>query len=877
MERRWTSFCSHAVRRPRLMASALLTVVAALVASALFVTGLTAATIEPDLYELLLTWPEEQRAFVLDGPGFLLDKKTQDALIDHDQIGRAAKIESFFADPIPETEINELRVGVERRRALVRSVFLSFLDARARLLFVHGMPLDRTLVDCVAAYKPIEIWTYPDASIEGGRKIILYRPASDLPYVAWLPSDGKRVLYNDEMEYLLQQLEEYKARGEGRRYERQICDQREDVDLATGIEGLYGFQKDRPADDDFTPFLIPPTDLAAWAREAAADTTPVTEPLAEARVEVVFPERAGPRMETHLTVILPAETEIGVVTNERERQEIRLNIEGLLEHEGRIFDRFRMRFLLTPPSEPAAIALVAPRRLRPGQSFLARLRVTDEVSGRSVPISLGFAVPSQPTPIETVAPPISEQMIVALGDELKQQRVAGHDSLILIPPETDVVFGLWRAEALVTGAGITKVAFFLDDKQVFKRARPPFSAELRLPAHPVEQVVRAEGYSATGEVLATDEVVLNQPRGALQVRIMEPPRGARLSGTTPARVEVVVPEERKVERVSFSVNEQEATVLEKPPWQTEITVPPSYAGSQDIHYLTVTAYLDDGSVAEDVRFLNPPEGIEEVDVNLVELYTTVSDKSGRLVRGLGPDRFAIEEDGRPQTIAKFELVENLPLTLGFTIDTSGSMFESIEEAKRAAEGFLRSIITPRDIAFAVAFSDRPELIMPRTSDVGAIAERLQNLLPNGSTALHDAVVTSLYYFRGIRGRRALVVLSDGEDTTSTITFPETLEYARRSGVSIYTIGLRIGRAQIGVRKKLESLAGETGGRTFYIKEASELNTVYSDIEEELRSQYLVAYNSDQPAERGTYREVSIEVRDNNDRKLEARTIRGYYQ
>jgi Ca-activated chloride channel family protein len=706
---------------------------------------------------------------------------------------------------------------------------------------------------------------------------VIYRSAADRPYSVWLPSDGKRVLYDDEMEYLLQQLEEYKARGDGRRYERQICDQREEIDLATGIEGLYGFQKDRPADSDIIPFLVPPSDRAAWSRAAAADTTIVAKRLANPRVEVVFPERVGPRMETHLTVILPADTELGVVTNERERQEIRLNIEGLLEHNGRIFDRFRMRFLLTPPDEPAAIALVAPRRLRPGQSFLARLRITDEITGRTVPISLGFVVPSQPTPIETVAPPISEAMIIALGDELKQQRVAGLDSLILIPPETDVIFGLWRAEALVTGTGITKVAFFLADKQIFKRTRPPFSAELRLPAQPVEQVVRAEGYSATNELLASDEVVLNQPRGALQVRIMDPPRGARLVGKALARVEVVVPEERKVEKVGFSVDEQETALLDKPPWQTEILIPPTYAGSQDIHYLTVTAYLDDGSVAEDVRFLNPPEGIEEVDVNLVELYTTVSDKNGRLVRGLGVDRFQVREDDRPQKIAKFELVENLPLTLGFTIDTSGSMYESIEQAKRAAEGFLHSIITPRDIAFAVAFSDRPELIMPRTSDVGAIVERLQNLLPSGSTALHDAVVTSLYYFRGIRGRRALVLLSDGEDTSSTITFPETLEYARRSGVSIYTIGLRIGKTQIGVRKKLEALARETGGRTFYIKDATELDTVYSDIEDELRSQYLVAYNSDQSTDRGTYREVSIEVRDAKGRKLEARTIRGYYQ
>ena len=138
------------------------------------------------------------------------------------------------------------------------------------------------------------------------------------------------------------------------------------------------------------------------------------------------------------------------------------------------------------------------------------------------------------------------------------------------------------------------------------------------------------------------------------------------------------------------------------------------------------------------------------------------------------------------------------------------------------------------------------------------------------------MVTSLYYFRGIRGRRALVLLSDGEDTASTIEFPEALEYARISGVAIYAIGLRIGKSQIGVRRKLESLAEQTGGRTFYIRQAAELHAVYDEIEEELRSQYLVAYNSDQVGEADSYREVRVEVRDAKGKKLQARTIRGYY-
>jgi VWFA-related protein len=164
------------------------------------------------------------------------------------------------------------------------------------------------------------------------------------------------------------------------------------------------------------------------------------------------------------------------------------------------------------------------------------------------------------------------------------------------------------------------------------------------------------------------------------------------------------------------------------------------------------------------------------------------------------------------------------------------------------------------------------MLMTRTSDVGAIAERLENLYADGNTALHDAVVTSLYYYRGISGRRMLVLLSDGEDTASSLRFDEALEYAKRSGVAIYTIGLNIGRTDVSVRGKLNKLAEETGGRTFFIRAAEELRRVYAEIEREFRSQYLLAYESDQRGDRTSYREVNVEIDGGN----KARTIKGYY-
>ncbi len=384
-------------------------------------------------------------------------------------------------------------------------------------------------------------------------------------------------------------------------------------------------------------------------------------------------------------------------------------------------------------------------------------------------------------------PQLPEETIRDLTEETGKNRGSDDGSLVLVPPESDLLFGLWRAKVLVTDKKIRKVLFYLDDKLQVTRKRPPFTAKLRLETYPRKQLVRAEGYDDDGALVAQDEVILNPPRGEL------------------------------------------------------------------------------------------PNQIEEVDVNLVELYTTVTGKSNLPARDLVESDFQVWEDGQPQEIAKFKLVENLPLTMGLALDTSGSMFESLHQVQNAAVGFLENIITPRDKCFALAFASKPVLLMPRTSDVGAMAQRLRSTVAAGATALHDAIVTSLYYYRGIRGRRALVILSDGKDTSSTITFREALEYAKRSGVAIYAIGLRIDRidrAEFSVRRKLDNLAQETGGRTIYIRQASELETAYTKIERELRSQYLVAYSSDKSGEPGQYHKVTIQVKAG---KLKARTMRGYYQ
>ncbi len=814
----------------------------------------------------IVLWPENQRAFVQDGPGLLLRPDQLEALVAMTPEDRDTWIDEFLSnDPVAETELNELTFGIERRRKLVHLDFVTLVDGRARLLFLNGLPLSRELVDCGQAFVPIEIWTYgtPTSPVP----LVLYQAAADRPYRLWFPSHSKMALYTTEMRYWLQQYEELRGVITAKRFDIQLCKKARLMDDVTGVEGLGKYKANRPTDRDFMKFVSAPEDLETWARKASVTPLEREVPTLETgELEVVFPDRYQQRMVARYLITIPPSAALEVFTD-GDRSKYLLAVDGGTMHQGRILEDFRVLFEIEKPEADVPIALAFERALRPDRVYVTHLRISDEAGSAEAYLSHGFRVPTEPQHIEE--PPLPEDAVIALGQQLATQEVAGADSLLLVPPPAEIVLGLWRAEALVTGSRISKVKFEVDGQPQMTRNGRPYSAELRLSKFPVEQIVKAVGLDQNGEVVASDEVILNQPRGALRVRILEPERGMAVAGRIVSKAEIVVPEDKRIESVEFKVNEQSLAVLKRPPWQAEIEVP---LGG-DVSYLSVTATLDDGSRAEEVRFLNAPEYLEEVNVKLVELYTTVTDKSGRLAKGLTESDFTVKEDGRPQTLSKFELVEDLPLTLGIVIDTSGSMAESLGEAKLAALGFLENMITLRDKVFAVSFSSQPALLIPSTEDVEAVEETLEDLVAAGMTTLHDAVVTSLYYFRGVRGRRALILLSDGDDTASSLEYRDAVEYARRSGVSIYTIGLGVGGLNIKVKNKLTELAKDTGGRNFMIAKASELVGVYREIEEELRSQYLLAYSSDQPSPDGEFRLIEVKVTGG---KYKARTIRGYY-
>ena len=809
-------------------------------------------------------WSDEEREFFLDGPQYLLAPAELSRVQNLGPTSRREYIETFLS----RAGVAE---GIEQRRRRIRQSGVPFFDVRAQLLFLHGEPDDVEPVDCDQTFRPLEIWRYGPEDGEH-ENLVIFQPKPNEAFQLWLPELTKRALYMPEMEYWLEQYEELRGLLRARRFDLQVCEEARRVDRVTGIHGLFDFRRQRPSTARLQAWLRPPEDLDAWAATAATDGVEAPAALALEDPIVTFPARSGQRILTRILLSLPPGAAFEPFVDDTGREQVRINVEGVVEQPGRVFDVFRVRFLSGTPPEDRSLALPVEHLLRPGSVVLVRFLVRDEIGGAAawgaVPVEVPFAPQTEPASLED-----RRRLVLAaeqLAADLPETALEADSGLVLVPPESEVVLGLWRAETLVTGRDIVAMRFYVDGVLQITRRRPPFSAEVRLAKYPAEQVVRVEGLDENSEVVASDEIVLNQQRGELRVQISEPRRGVRVAGKVDAVASVIVPEERVVQEVEFRVGEEVRTVLRRPPWRAEIDVPE--AGEQELVYLTVAATLDDGSRAEDVRFLNAPEFTDAVDVDLVELYTTVVDNANRPVTTLAQSDFTVVEDGRRQELAKFELVEDLPLTLGVVIDTSGSMETSLGEARRTASQFLANLITPKDRSFAVAFASRPSLLIGRTSDVAAVAASIENLRATGNTALHDALITSLYYFRGVRGRRALVLLSDGEDTSSTVDFPDVEDYARRSAVAIYTIGLGVGRTQMLLRNKLNDLARVTGGRSFFISKAEDLAPVYDEIERELRSQYLLAYNSNRAGGGEEYREVEVKVKG----RFKARTISGYY-
>lgn len=253
-----------------------------------------------------------------------------------------------------------------------------------------------------------------------------------------------------------------------------------------------------------------------------------------------------------------------------------------------------------------------------------------------------------------------------------------------------------------------------------------------------------------------------------------------------------------------------------------------------------------------------------VNVDIVSFSVTVVDERRRLVSGLSPSNFAVYEDGAPQTISVFSR-EQVALRMMVLLDTSSSMQMKLPLAQEAAINFIRSL-KPADQVEVVEFNDRVRTLAPLGSDFEAAIEAIRDTEAEGATSLYNAAYVSLKKLlepRADLARQALVVLTDGADTRSLISFDDLLALARKSNVLIYAISLRATKKDLEkdkyreARYALGKLTDETGGVTFAPESLRDLAGIYERIATELRSQYSIGYSSTNAKSDGSWRRVQV--------------------
>lgn len=272
-------------------------------------------------------------------------------------------------------------------------------------------------------------------------------------------------------------------------------------------------------------------------------------------------------------------------------------------------------------------------------------------------------------------------------------------------------------------------------------------------------------------------------------------------------------------------------------------------------------------------------------VDLVSLNVTVADGTARYVTDLTAQDFNVFEDGVKQEVTFFNHT-NLPIALALLIDTSASMEPKLPTAQEAAVGFTRKLRT-QDLAEIVDFDSRVVVLQGFSNTVPELEQAIRKTSAGGSTSLYNAIYIALKDLKKVVAknvdeirRQAIIVLSDGEDTSSLLPFEEVLDLAKRSETAIYSIGLRsndtLSSSTKGFREAefvLRQFSQETGGRSFFPNQLSDLTNVYGQIADELSSQYTVGYTSRNAKRDGSWRRLVVRVTRPN---LTARTKQGYF-
>ncbi len=556
------------------------------------------------------------------------------------------------------------------------------------------------------------------------------------------------------------------------------------------------------------------------------------------------------------------DTDAGVVTRVTFRflnglegsPEATLSIQGSFLQNGRVIRNFRYRI---PDARPQKISAI---QTFPAGNLDVEVRLIQDNPG-------GEALVLQTVQSDTLIIEKTGKPYVA-GDDDGAEAVLAEGVLPekagavrIATPQRDVALNLFIVNVDVQPP-VARIEFFVEGKKVLARNNPPYRAELDLGKLPKRVEVRAVGYDRAGRYVDADAFVVNERDTPLEVKIT---RTETPDSVSHFKLSVMNPKGTNLRTIALFAGDRKLMEWSEPPYAIDLPA----ASLKDVEFVRAQVIDETGYEASDLLFMNGDRYMETMDVDLVELPVSVSDRTGAPVAKLEAKNFSILENGKPQKIENFAYAADLPISVGVLLDHSTSMEKRMDDAKSAAIAFFKRTIRKNDRAFVAPFASDPARNTPFVSEVSTLEMQVNAIpKPGGNTALYDSIVTGLYKFRNVQGRKALIVLTDGEDTSSRVTWNDMLAYARASRVPLYFIAI----GHLTANGAMKTLAAETGGLTYHVRNTKALDETYTQLEQDLRTQYLMSYSTETSKNDHAYRTIEVKV-DRPDANV--RTIRGY--
>ncbi|HXH37682.1 MAG TPA: GWxTD domain-containing protein, partial [Thermoanaerobaculia bacterium] len=630
---------------------------------------------------------EQYQTFISDVEPIMQPTELDTFLILESDAQRDLYIEDFWrrhalTEGMPGSTFRQVYY---ERLVTAKERYRSLGSDRSRAYVIHGEPAEVfTPHDC-DLFQPMEIWTYRRLpGFESEAHFLFYIPREGSDYVLWQPISMTTDAFYDLFSRMVIATTSTKAAAFQRVF-----------GIVKGTANLTHWQQECSDADEtlraiesahmrtldnaklFQPPAVDPEQVRKIFHSVVMPTSGA-KPL-PAQLSVSYPAKQGNRTAAEMTILVPRSQLI--VKEVGGTKLYSLDVVGEVLKDDKLFESYRYRFDYPADVKTDQIAVVLDRFLQPAE-YQARIKIADLNGTSEAIVEQRITVPElSDSPENRRQKEAAASALATIKDRIESNA----PTIRILPLPEELLSGVQHIDTVVEGEGIAAVEFYLDGKKVMSKRQPPYALDLDFGNVPQVHRIRALGLNVKGETIAGDDATVNTGNDPFRVRIVAP--RVVLTPHGPMRVEMAltVPEGKQLDKLELFLNETRVATLFGPPYVQVVDVP----AMEGIGYFRAVASLKDTPEQwpiEDVVTFNTSQFMEEVNVHLVELPTTVL-RDGHPVNDLNETAFKVMDEGKPVKVAKFEHLNNLPLSIGLAIDTSASMQPRMAEAEKAASLF----------------------------------------------------------------------------------------------------------------------------------------------------------------------------------------------